>query len=255
MELEQGNELVRVNIDGETGGELVLRTGKSPDVFVYGGVNYTVHSTRGLVDLVMAKGAGPKHVVIFYTKSGIRAVLDDRIETRPRDMISLEFRYSVQFCEWKEILGGKYLDQKQFTDFLKRREGGEILHVEELMAALHNFRYVQRIDGDFSFADSENYTFAVKVQDAEGTVQIPKLISANIEVFLESGFFQKVEIEVEVSKPKDESSRPLFLLSCPKVARYLDEAVRYEINTLREELPEYLIVAGDPIASAYRSPQ
>ncbi len=127
---------------------------------------------------------------------------------------------------------------------LQRREAGEITAVEELMAALQNFKFVTNIAGDFSFDDRNNYTFAIKIGEAEGTVKIPQMILVNMEIFNESDYIIPVEVEIEVVKPRSESEKVLFQLSCPKLPRYKQEAVAAEIAKLHMELDGYLIVTG-----------
>lgn len=96
----------------------------------------------------------------------------------------------------------------------------------------------------WDIADRNNYTFNVKLSDGEGTVRIPKVITANIEILNGSDFRQDIEIEVEVERPKDPSERPCFLLSCPKYLRYYKAAIDRESTLLPEQLPGYLIVRG-----------
>ena len=137
------------------------------------------------------------------------------------------------------------MGQKAFIDFLRRREPGEIENSDFLIAAIQNFKYVTNITGDFTYDDRNNYTFAMKVGDAEGTVKLQQIVIANIEVFNESEFIQVMEIELEVQKPKNEGEKLAFLLHCPKLSRYSKKAVDNEIEVVKAELDGYLIVAGN----------
>jgi hypothetical protein len=105
---------------------------------------------------------------------------------------------------------------------------------------------VTNIEGDFSFEDRNNYTFNIKVLEskAEGTIRIPKTFEARIELLNGSGFVQNIEIEVEVSRPKDQNEKPGFKLSCPKFNKYWNLAKKNEFTKLTELLPGYLIVLG-----------
>ena len=125
-----------------------------------------------------------------------------------------------------------------------RCSASKIANIDRLLHAVSNFKYVTNIQGDFSFDDRNNYTFNVKLSDGEGTVRIPKIIMANIEILQGSDFRQDIEIEVEVQRPKDPSEHPHFLLSCPKYPRYYQAAVEQECTLLPERLPNYLIVRG-----------
>ncbi|MEI6286198.1 MAG: hypothetical protein WCP79_06815 [Bacillota bacterium] len=224
------------------GNELAIRHGDAAPVFVYEGFNRLVHSVQSFIDLVKAK-CGTAHCIINYNENFISALADDTVIDRNQDYIFYNFFFSNQFDEFKQVFE-RQINQKSFIDFLKRREPGEIMDLESLLAAIQNFRYVTNIAGDFSYDDNNNYTFMVKIGDAESTVKIPQYISANLEVYNDSKFFQSIEIEVEVVKPRSESERLAFTLKCPKLSKYLREAMLHEVEIMKNNLDGYLIVAG-----------
>lgn len=236
-------EKIELAVSGETK-EVILREGKAPEIFVYDGFHYAAESTESLIALTKSKGNKP-NVIVAYNQTGVKVILDDLIFTRHKDIISYEFKRSRQFEEWKSILlKGQVFDQKSLIDFLRRREEGEIIEIESLLAAIQNFKFVTNITGDFSFDDRNNYTFAIKVGDSEGTVKLPKYIFACVELYNESNFRQTIELEVEVQKPRGEGEKPMFLISCPKFSRYDEEALKNEVDTIKGGLEGYLIVAG-----------
>lgn len=235
------NEQINLTVNGEV---LTVRHGEAPRIFQYTGFKYEAHSTDSLVALVKSKSV-KENCVISYDESGFKVILNDRVLDRQQDRISYGFKKSLQYNEWAKILEGAVIfDQKNLLDFFRRREPGEIEAVDALVAAVQNFRYVTNIAGDFTYDDNNNYTFAVRIGDAEGTVKLPQYIYADIEVFNESGFIQYMEIELEVRRPKADSEKPTFVLSCPKLQRYLKEALENEIAKVKQELDGYLIVAG-----------
>lgn len=193
--------------------ELTVRQGCAPDIFQYEGFRYTADTLDSFAKLVSAK-AVKENCVVFCNEKGFHAILDDTVQDRKQDTVSYGFSLSVQAEEWKEVLSkGKVFDIKRLVDFLKRREENEIADIDRLLHAVSNFKYVTNVQGDFSFDDRNNYTFNVKLSDGEGTVRIPKVITASIEILNGSDFRQDIEIEVEVERPKDPSERPCFLLS------------------------------------------
>lgn len=239
------NESCEVKVIPE-GKELIIRHGDAPEIFTYQGVSYTARSVDAFVSLVKAKGVKERSVVC-YTDDSAKAILDDGIVDRPRDTVSLAFANSVRFAEWEGILTkkGSVFDQKGLVDFLSRREPDEVVGIDLFKAALENFKYVTNIQGDFSRVDDHNYTFMIKVGEAEGSVKLPKIIEVNMEIFQESGFFQMMEVELEFLKPKSETEKPLFKLSCPKIGRYREKALEAEIGRMKESLEGYLVVAGN----------
>lgn len=228
-----------------TGDVLTIRHGEAPETFVYDGFRHTADSTDSLIALVRSKGVEP-NTVISYNESGIKAILDDTVKDRSQDRINYSFKFSQQYQEWQKILtNGSAFDQRDFIKFLQRREPGEIEGIETLIVNLQNFKYVININADFSRENDQNYTFMIKVGETEGSIKLPQLITANIEVFNESKFIQPMELELEVYKPKTEGEKPAFGLHCPKLQRYLKAAVNFEIEHLKTELDGYLIVAGN----------
>ena len=236
------NKQINVTPVGDT---LIIREGQAPKIYEYGGFKYTADSKASLIALVQSKSV-KANCVIAYNESGFKAILDDKVIDRNQDSIYYGFKKSQQYQEWKNILeNGQVLGQKNFIDFLRRRELGEIDNTDCLMAAIQNFKYVTNITGDFTYDDRNNYTFAMKVGDAEGTVKLPQIMTANIEVFNDSEFIQTMEIELEVQKPKNEGEKLAFYLHCPKLSRYSKKAVENEIEVVKDELDGYLIVAGN----------
>ena len=237
----------KINIS-PIGEELVLRTGTAPEVFQYKGFKYQAENVKSFVDLVKVKSS-PEHGIVFYNENCFFAVIDDTVQDREQDHVFYAYIHSVQFKEWSPmLLTTKAYSIKDFADFLKRREPHEIPKINDLLYAVQNFRYVTNIQGDFSFEDRNNYTFNVKINEAEGTVRVPRTINTSIEIFKDSGFFQNIEVEIEVHRPKDQDENPGFILSCPKFARYYEGAKKHEVDTLLELLPDYLVVAGEHIS-------
>lgn len=234
-------EQFNVTVNGDT---LTILHGEAARIYQYDGFMYQADSTSSLIDLIKSKGV-QENCVIAYNDKGFQVILNDKVVDRSQDRITYGFKKSLQYQEWQKILeNGFAFDQKGFIDFLRRREPSEVDNVDTLVAAVQNFRYVTNIAGDFTYDDNNNYTFSIKIGDAEGVVKLPQCIYVNIEVYNESDFVQNMEIELEVRKPKSEGEKPTFVLTCPKLQRYLKEALDNEINVVKQALDSYLIVAG-----------
>lgn len=235
-------EILNLNVEGK---EVVVRHGEAPRVFEYQGFQHEVYSTDSFVRLVKEKSSQP-NCVVAYNDDKIIAILNDNVIERIQDHVVYAFRKSLQYDEWKEVLTRcTIFDQKTLIKFLQRREPDEVIDMEMFLAMLQNFKYVTNIEADFSRADDQNYTFAIKVGEQEGSIKIPQMIYLNLEIFNESQFTQEIEIEVEVYKPKEAGEKTGFKLTCPKLQRYLKAAVDHEIEELKKGLKNYLIVTGD----------
>lgn len=216
-------------------------------LFNYQGCQYTALDAGSFCSLVKAKGKQPS-AIIFADDAGFTAILDDTVTSRKQDTVTMPYTYSVQMEEWEPVLssGGHVFILKELIDYIKRCDSMTIDGFEELLAAFKNFKYVSNVTGDFTFDNRNNYTFCVKVRDAEGTVRIPQLFIANIEIFKNSGFIQQVEIEVEIHQPKTAGEQPIFNLRCPKFPRYLQAAQENLYSHMKNELDGWLVVQGCP---------
>ncbi len=229
-------------------GETMLRLGAAKRLHEFKGLHFEAHSTKSFAELV-GWGQNGTRTLVFTHPDGFDAILDTGVQDRPQDTVSHAFTLSVLAKEWEKVLTrGGVFGIKDLADFLKRRTPGEIDRIEDLLYAVQNFRYVTSIAGDFSFEDRNNYSFAVKINEAETTVKVPKVFVVTLEILNESGFPQSLEIEVEVHRPKGETEKPGFLLSCPKWGRYFEEAKAHEVETLKGLLAEtgVLVVSGTP---------
>lgn len=184
---------------------LVLRTGAAERIFEYKGFHYRPESAQSFIDIIEAKG-DVCCTVIFVNDNGASAILDDSVTDREQDTVSYSHSISLAAKEWVSVINnnpdGMVFGIKSLADFLKRRPEGEVPDLDKLLYAVQNFKYVTNVEGDFSFEDRNNYTFGIKIKEAEGTVKVPKLLTARLELLEGSGFVQDIEIEVEVRRPK-----------------------------------------------------
>jgi len=236
-----------MNLKLEAPGETVFRTGDAPKIFQYEGYQYRADSTDSFVKLLKMKADNQK-AVVFINTAGFHAIVDTHVVDRQQDTITYAYELSTLAREWIPILQsaeGKVFTIKQMTDFLKRRDPGEIDDIETFLFAAQNFRYVKKVEGDFTRDNSQNYVMAIKVGESEGTVKVPSAIYANIALLEGSDFVQQIEVEVEIHRPNDmKEGQPGFLLTCPKYQRYLGKAQQNEAAKMEHELNGFLVVKG-----------
>jgi uncharacterized protein YfdQ (DUF2303 family) len=219
---------------------------QEPTEYIPRGANYRLRSTQAVIDLINKRGS-VENTQIFYldTESArVEVILDDTIMDREKDLATYAFEHSDLFKEWESVLGG-WIDQKEFIDFLKRRDSqDEFPDVVSILASVQQLKMATEITGDYSYDDRNNYTFAYKVRDMEGTTRLPNSFIINIPLLNESDLIVELEMELEVGKPKEPGVKPGFKITCPKLPRYLKRAINYEIDDLKTALPDYNIMAG-----------
>lgn len=227
--------------------EITLYEGITPEplaLYDYQGFQYTATSVQSFVELVRRKG-NKENAVIFGDGKGFYGIMDDKVIDRDQDSVAMPFELSVQAREWGTILTqGESFKLKEMIDFFKRRSESEIENLQELLYAIKNFKYVSNLSGDFTYDSNNNYTFMVKVAEADGTVRIPQAFNANIEIFKDSNWIQCIEIEVEIQKPKAQDEPLLFTLSCPKYRRYYEDAKTAAFSEMKSQLNDWLVIDG-----------
>jgi hypothetical protein len=223
---------IKVSMD-EGAKELVLLTGNAKRIFNYNGTDYKALNTQSFIRLCEERHT--ENTVVGCNPSGAVAILDDSIVDSPRDRVTMDYERSIQLKEWQSKFDDR-LEQKDIVKFLKTREEGEIKDSAMLMAAIKYFKFVSNISADYSMDDGDNYTFAFKVKDTDGTVTIPKEITVNMELINGSGNIQPIEVDVEVIRPKNETEKPTFVLTCPKLEKYIEKATKVEEEKIIKRL-------------------
>jgi len=205
-------------------------------------MEYNLESINSVIELINRRGS-KERTLIFYDDKQIKVVLDDSITDRPQDQATYVFMASDDLQEWQGIMNTP-LSQKLFIDFLRRRPGKEIVEMETLLASVQCLKLATEIVGDYQYDDNNNIVFMFKTKDAEGSAKLPSVLNVYLQLLNESELMQCVEIELEIRKPKSENEKPVFVLTCPNLKRYLKVAKKYEINKLEHALEGYIILAG-----------
>lgn len=238
-------EKLNIDVKGDT---VNIRRGNLPDlpkIFQYEGFSHQTTSAQGFIDLVKAKANKPNCVVFWQRNGHVNAIMDDTVYERPQDTVTYKPAWTIQYAEWKEILTrGVSFDHKSFIDFLRTRQPYELQGRDELLFKVRKFTYATRTDGEAIRDDNNNYSYALKVNNVETTVQMPASVFLEIELFEESNFPQTTELDLEIIIPRKEGEKLTFRLSCPTFTRYESEAMQKIIDSIREGLDGYLVVKG-----------
>jgi len=211
-------------------------------VFQPEGTNYKLNSIESVAELVKIKG-NKENTVIFYNDRHVGIILNDSILDRPKDYATYTFTLSDELAAWSSLFN-KYIDQRSFVNFLKRRKPEEVDHAESLMAKIQNLKIATEILGDYQYDDNNNFTVMFKAKDKEDSITLPSVLTLQVPFFYGSNKVMSIEIEMEMVKPRNENEKPGFKLTCLKYDLYHREAVEYEVERLQHLLPGYLVLAG-----------
>lgn len=199
------------------------------------------------MDLVKRKGS-VDHTIIFYDLNNLQnpsvgVILDDSIMDRRQDIGIYQFVRSEPLRAWAGIVDHG-MGQKQFINFLKSRPAAEVAGYEALIANVSNVPIDLQIAGDFTIEDVNNVSFVFKTKQGEGSASLPKTIVAKMPLLNEGHAEFEVEMELETKLPRSENEKLVFTVSCPRFEQYLREALQVEVDRLKQDLPDHLILAG-----------
>lgn len=231
----------KIVVNAPEGNELSIFTGEKK-IHYFSGTKYKIDTIDSIAGLVKFRGT-PEKTLIFCNDERIGIIFDDSIMDRPQDIATFGFEMSDEFGEWKSKLNDS-LSQKRFVDFLKLRKPAEVTGLDDLLGKAQYLSYATSIVGDFNYEDRDNITVAIKIKDSESTAKIPQLFVINVPLVFGSDKVLAMEIQLDLIKPRDETQKPSFCLTCPKFDRYWAEAVEYEIDRLKKLLPDFQIISG-----------
>ncbi|ABR48550.1 hypothetical protein Amet_2396 [Alkaliphilus metalliredigens QYMF] len=205
--------------------------------------DYDLESLQAVIDLVERKGT-LENSMIFYSTSSIRVILDDSIQDRPLDHATYKFQISDELHNWKQVFGQR-LKQKELVDFLKRLDDDEVQNREELIMNVRKLQVMTEIKGEYRYDDDGNVSVMYKESNGrEGLMALPRYIFITLPILNEGDHKPTLELELELIKPKAEDEKPAIVITCPKLKKHMDDAVKCEIDKLKSALPEHLIIAG-----------
>lgn len=197
---------------------------------------------ESFVEVVRFRGTPENTIVTIDGQNTAKAILNDQVMVRPFDTVSMRITEGDEFGDWHTICGKK-LTQKQMVDFLKNREPETVAGAENLIVTFARLKTITQIIGEYENDNDGNVHFMFKSQNGEGHASIPNLIYATIPVFeSKDPLYQIMEFEVEFIRPKAETEKPLFVISCPRMNRYIKKASEHEMDKLRKELVGFTLL-------------
>lgn len=205
-------------------------------------LNLDTSDVESFVEAIKFRGTPEFTIVTIDGHNTAKAILNDQLMNRPFDTVNLSISFTDEFSEWTAITGRK-LTQKQMVDFLRTREPETIEDLESLIVTFQKLKTITQIIGEYENDDDGNVHFMFKSQNGEGHASIPNIINVTIPVYESSvPFVQKIEFEVEFIRPRAETEKPLFVISCPRSSRYVKTASDYEMDRLRKQLSGFTLL-------------
>ena len=206
---------------------------------------YVMHDSASFIAVVSQYGDREKGIVLYTGNIGANDTVVTMFfeEDSRSEFVKLPLKNSL---ELRSFLGtGK---EKGFAqkDFLKLIDTfpENISNLGTLRPMVERIQLTTEIDFE-SNLDTDNLTFIYKEKSGGNqTGRLPKKLSLSLPFYEGSSNSVAIEVDLEVTVPKEDGAKPTFKLSNVKHERTEREALTAEIATLSSALSGWMFVNG-----------
>lgn len=188
---------------------------------------------------------------IFYTKTGVVCLLDDRGDRPPGtepDTVNFDFTRPSVAMKWLKIIG-KPMKHEDFRTFLEERfaeitnsatgkAGGDLYTLISNLSISKTFTY------DATLNDKNNYKVGYISAAGGNTAEIPKWVNVTIPLMNGLTNVYNLVMKLEFDVPKTEGEKPIFTLTCPDLEDVFELVAKEAMAKVAEALPGYLVIYG-----------
>lgn len=207
---------------------------RDPDKVIH---DITLDDTKSFISFV--DEYKDDYTKIFYNNAEIRAVFnyhDTGVEAqnarRCDSMAKLDLRFTDIFFEFKEIIDGARLDQKQFVRFLKKAErfivptsGCDATTILEIAQALSLSKQVDGVEKN----TKRSFTIDYEIKDGKRNVDIPEKLKFKMRPFFCSDHVGEFTVELYIDGND-------YGFSVELVPYDLDEAIEEVANKIVDDI-------------------
>lgn len=209
------------------------------------------HKLKDATSLVnYAEKYAPKDkAIVFVADDAIRLVIADDLEKGTREIVTVAFELSAEWKAWSALINGNPLTHRQLLDFLLMWK--HTLDKPEILDSMRSVSVRAEFKQDSDLQD-EGDTVGVfyKATAGDNLVRFPKEFSLVLPVFDEDaedeGLWPTVEVTLVVQLPREHTDEVKFLLRSSDWIKSRRERIFKEVEALRADMSEYLILRGTP---------
>ncbi len=207
---------------------------------------YSMHESGDFVAAIQKCGAKPETGIIFFQGAYGQ---NDTVVTMFFDEKTREEKISLPLQKSLELR--QFFNRKPGTgefaqkDFLKLLDTFPecIENVNTLRPNVEHMQMNATIDFE-SKIDPNNIVFTYKERGGSQDGKIPRKLKLTMPFYEGSEKRVEIEVDVEINMPKEEGAKPVFTLVNVKHERTEREALKAEIASLQEKLPDWTFVNG-----------
>jgi len=209
--------------------------------------HHLVSATDSLISFLKRYGDA-RQTVVFVGAEKITCVLDDSVMRGARETVTMPFAMSSDWRAWTDLMEKPPVVHGELQKFLVRQE--HTLESPAILLATSNISHTASVDHNSDYSsDGEGYGIVFKTVKGEKLQKFPKTWSirlAALEQDLLDGNKVEANIRLEVHMPTEAAKPVRFSLACPEWQEIWRRRVAQESNLIREELPEFLVIHGEP---------
>jgi len=212
--------------------------------------DYRLETIDGLIAVANRYGSKERSLVLFDNEQVV-LVVDDQVEQGDRERMTMKFRTSPDWQQWRSILG-KSVTHRELFVFLRQMQ-----HTLAHAPILDRMRQVKataqvKIDSDVRL-DGETAGVVFTVSGGDELVKFPRSFEVLLPVLatdvgdatLEAPDPPvQLEIRLEIEMPTEPKQPIRFILFAPGMDRAMDKRVNDELEELQSALVDWVVVRG-----------
>lgn len=206
--------------------------------------DHAMRDAESFVAFVKQYGDPKKGSVFYSSGAGERFTVTMFFDAMNREeSVELTFSRSLELQTFLGKGPGAIMNQKQFLKTLETFPEC-IESVTAIRAMVERLQMSKEIKFE-SNLDPDNLTFIYSEKGGQQEGKLPKKIMLTLPFFEGSENRIRIEVDLDVEMPKSEGDKPSFKLENVKHARTERDAVKAEIDSMKQKLSGWLFLNGD----------
>ena len=170
----------------------------------------------------------------------VRLSLSDKLDNRRKASISFDLKEHRDFARW---MNAKNMSQLEFRTLLL--ELADQHDQPDLAGMLSIIKYKTEIEYEASIETERNFKLAFSENEAQGSIDIPKIIVVTCPVISGTEHVERIEFEVVIRKPKPDSGEKIKFSLIPYGK---DRTIVFRAAALEVALSEFIVPVQEALS-------
>lgn len=190
--------------------------------------------------LERAKDYRELYVIVDNEDIPVRVALVDKLDERKKAKAVFEYKSHRDFDRW---MGAKNMTQLDFRTLLL--ELADQHDQPDLAGMLSIIKYKTEIEYEASIETERNFKLAFSENEAQGSIDIPKIIVVTCPVISGTEHVERIEFEVVIRKPKPDSGEKIKFSLIPYGK---DRTIVFRAAALEVALSEFIVPVQEALS-------